>query len=245
MARQRSRRSLLPPILGGLILVIVAIAAIVWFVVIPDDDDPVDDLAEGVGSGEVVDAAELDGRWIVVPGPSSEDGDGEGEGTFAGYLVKEVFVAGAREVIATGRSPAVTGSVRVEDGTVEEISMTVDVTMLTSDEGRRDNQIRQRGLETDRYPEAAFESTEPIELPGDLVDGEVSTVTITGDLTLHGVTRPVTTDLDVRPLGDRFTILARVPIDFADFDIEAPSIGGFVTVADDGEIELRVNLARE
>lgn len=233
----RPPRIRLAAVLVGVLAVVIATGAIVWFFVLPDDDDPVADLADDAGTGEAVDVTTLDGTWTVVPGPS-------GEGTFAGYLVDEVFASGLREATAAGRTADVEGELVVLDGTVTTASITVDMTTLTSDEGRRDAQIRERGIETDRFPEATFELTEPIPLPDDLADGAVATVSATGDLTLHGVTRSITTDLDVRPLGSEFTVLARVPIDFADHDIEAPSIGGFVEVRDEGRIELRVNFGR-
>lgn len=233
-ARSRSRIPLIAAIVTA---VLIAIAAVVWFWVLPDDDEPVADLREDAGDGAVVDATDLDGTWSVVPGPA-------GEGTFAGYLVTEQFAAGAHEVTATGRTPAVEGTLTVENGTVTTGSIDADLTLLTSDEGRRDQQIRERGLETNRFPDASFTLTEPVDLPTDLTDGRVTVLTVTGDLLLHGVTRSVTVDLDVRPLDDEFTLLGRIPIRFADHDIEAPDIAGFVSVADEGQIELRINLAR-
>jgi len=231
------RRSRLPFVIVGVVVVLAAIAAIVWFLVLPEDDDPVADLKESVGSGESVATDDLDGTWRIVAGSGDET-------TFAGYLVEEVFAQGARHVTASGRSTAVTGEATVSGGTVTAVSITVDTTELESDQGRRDNAIRSRGLETDRFPEATFELTEPVELPTGMTDGNVSKATVTGDLTLHGVTRSVTVPLDVRPLGDAFTVLARIPVDFADYDIEAPSVGGFVEVEDNGQIELRINFAR-
>lgn len=231
---RRSRRLLL--ILGGLALVAV-IAAIVVFVVMPDDAPEKEELTDAKdASGEVVETGSLDGTWNVVAG----EGDTE---TYAGYRVEEVFAAGAREVTAIGRTSDVSGSLTVAGEQVTAASITVDVTTLESDEGRRDNAIRDRGLQTNQFPEATFVLTEPIALP-ELKDGIVATVPATGELTLHGVTNPVTVDLSVRPSGDTFTIDASVPVAFADYDIEAPSIGGFVTVEDQGSLEFRISFQR-
>jgi hypothetical protein len=38
-------------------------------------------------------------------------------------------------------------------------------------------------------------------------------------------------------------VAGTAPIDFADFDIEAPSVGGFVTVEENGTLEFRLHLA--
>ena len=35
-------------------------------------------------------------------------------------------------------------------------------------------------------------------------------------------------------------VVGTIPVNFADYDIEAPSVGGFVSVEDEGEIELQL-----
>src|SRR5690625_445067 len=159
-------RSRIVALIVGIAVIAIAAIAFIWFIVLPDDDDPVADLVDDAGTGETVEADDLDGTWSVVPGPS-------GEGTFAGYLVQEVFASGLREATAAGRTDAVDGQLTVADGSVTDASLTVDMTRLTSDEGRRDNQIKERGLETNEFPEATFELTETIPLPDDLADGAV------------------------------------------------------------------------
>lgn len=234
---QTPRRSgKLLAIIGGLALLAVIVAVVV-FVVMPDDAPEKKELTDAKdASGEVVETGSLDGTWTVVAG----SGDTE---TYAGYRVEEVFAAGAREVTAIGQTNDVTGELTVAGEQVTAGTITVDVTTLESDEDRRDNAIRDRGLQTNQFPEATFALTEPITLP-ELKDGIVATVPATGELTLHGVTNPVTVDLSVRPSGDTFTIDASLPVVFADYDIEAPSIGGFVTVKDEGSLEFRISFQR-
>jgi polyisoprenoid-binding protein YceI len=227
-------RSRLPIVLAVVVAVlIVGVGA--FFYLTRDTSDPELALTDSPeGSGETLDAATLDGAWTVVPGP-------DGEATQAGYRVDEVFAAGAREATANGRTGGVEGDLTVADGTVTEASFIVDVSTLTSDEGRRDNAIRDRGLETDTYPEATFELTEPIELP-EIVDGATVEVPATGELTLRDVTNEVTLDLTVRAVGARFAVQGAAPVAFTDYDIEPPNIGGFVTVEDNGSFEFLVNL---
>lgn len=62
-----------------------------------------------------------------------------------------------------------------------------------------------------------------------------------GELTLLGVTQPVTIELTARAVGDTFTVQGAAPIEMADYDIEPPSVGGFVTVSDAGSFEFIVN----
>lgn len=228
-----TQRSRLPLILGGVVVVAaVAIGAFLWFT--RDTSEPELRLSDDTeGTGEAVDVATLDGTWTVVAGSDDDP-------TVAGYRVKEVFAAGAREVTANGRTSDVTGELTVAGGSVTEGTFTVDMTTLTSDEGRRDGAIKDRGLQTNEFPEGTFELTEPIELP-ELADGDAVETTATGDLTLHGVTQPVTIDLTVRASGDTFTVQGSAPVVMADFDIEPPSVGGFVEVEDTGSFEFVVN----
>lgn len=229
-------RSKLPLVLAAVTAVLIAGVGVFLFLT-RDTSDPELALTDSPeGSGEAVDTGSLDGPWTVVAGPDAE-------ATVAGYRVREVFAAGAREATANGRTPEVSGSLTVEDGTVTEGSFAVDVSTLQSDEGRRDEAIRTRGLETDTYPEATFELTEPVELP-DITDGVTFTVTATGELTLRDRTNPVTLELTVRAVDERFTVQGSAPVAFDDYGIEAPSVGGFVTVEDEGSFEFLVNFER-
>ena len=63
----------------------------------------------------------------------------------------------------------------------------------------RDNIIKSRGLETDAFPTATFELTQPVELPEGIDTAGASVpFSATGNLTLHGVTKAVTLDFDAR-----------------------------------------------
>lgn len=229
-------RSRLLVVLGGVVVVLaVAVGAFLWFT----RDDAPDELQirdDEDASGEEVDAAGLDGTWTVVAG-SGEDA------TVAGYRVQEVFAQGARRSTAAGRTNDVTGTVTVAGGEVTEAGFTVDMTTLTSDESRRDNRVRSSGIETDEFPEATFALTEPVALPT-LAEGRVEALEATGDLTLHGETRSVTLDIEVKASGDAFVVQGDTPILFADYAIDPPNVGGFVEVDDNGSMEFVVNLAR-
>lgn len=175
----------------------------------------------------------ISGEWTVAAS----------ENTFVGYRVDEVL-AGINKT-AVGRSPAVAGTVVVEGTTVTDATFTADLTQLQSDESRRDNRIRTLGLETDTFPEATFTLTEPIDLGAEPVVGEPFTAPATGDLTLHGVTRPVTIDLEARLDADgTVVVIGSLPILFADYDIEKPDVAGFVTTEDNGVLELSLVLER-
>jgi len=61
-------------------------------------------------------------------------------------------------------------------------------------------------------------------------------VEITGDLTMHGVTRPVTFEVTARITGGRLGVLGSIPVVFTDFDIADPSLPA-IRVEPDGLIE--------
>jgi polyisoprenoid-binding protein YceI len=182
-----------------------------------DSDAP----AEGA-SDPVTGGASVEGTWNVTP-----------ESEF-GYRVEEVLFG--VNTTAAGRSNEITGSMTIEGTTVTEASFTVDVGSITSDESRRDSQFRGRIMEVYRYPEATFTLSAPIEIGAVPAAGEQITASATGDLTLHGVTRPVTFDVTAEAGDDRIGVLGNIPVRFADYEIDNPSMSG-ITTEDNGLLE--------
>ena len=76
-------------------------------------------------------------------------------GSFVGYRVRET-VAGVGLNEAVGRTGQVDGTARIERGRIVSARFETDTGTLRSDEARRDDAMRFRGLETDDYPRAAF-----------------------------------------------------------------------------------------
>jgi polyisoprenoid-binding protein YceI len=164
-----------------------------------------------------------------------------GDDTFVGYRVRETFAGVSVAQDAVGRTNDVQGELTVEgESTVTAATVTAGLQALESDEDRRDNAIRSRGIETDRFPESTFALRGPLELPSPPSPGSEVSATASGDLTLHGVTRPVDVPVEARWSGTTIEVVGTIPVNFADYDIEAPSVGGFVSVEDEGEIELQL-----
>ena len=82
-----------------------------------------------------------------------------------------------------------TGTLKIDGTTISDVSVTADLRTLKSDKEMRDNRIHSIGLESDKFPEAKFVLTEPIELAAVPAAGETVKADATGDFTLHGVTR--------------------------------------------------------
>lgn len=189
---------------------------------VPDDGTPTPPAPAG-----------LDGEWIIV-----------GDGTTVGYRIDEVL--GGIEVEAAGRTAAVEGGITLTGTTVSVGSFTVDMATVTSDSSRRDGQFRTRIMTVDQYPTATFTFTEPIDIAeaGAVpADGVAITRTVTGELTLRGVTRTVTFEVSARLDGDRIGILGSIPIRFSDYEIPDPS-NGFAIVKDAGLLEFLLVLER-
>ena len=73
--------------------------------------------------------------------------------------------------------------------------------------------------------------------------GQPFPVTAVGDLTLHGVTRPVEIPLQAQWDGTVIDIAGGVTVTLADYGIEPPS-NSITSVAGAGEIELQVSFTR-
>jgi polyisoprenoid-binding protein YceI len=175
-----------------------------------------------------------DGSWQV-----SDDGS-----SYVGYRVKEqlAFLDSPNE--AVGRSSAVTGTMEVAGDTVEDVRIEADLTRLTSDETRRDNAIRQRGLESERYPTATLELAEPIKLAKAPVEGEEVRGQGKGRLTVHGVTREVDLDLRGRWSGSTIQVVGQLPVRMSDYQIEAPRFGPVVSIEDSAAVDFSLVFER-
>jgi polyisoprenoid-binding protein YceI len=181
------------------------------------------------GVAPVPASGSLDGTWSIAAGSKVQ------------YRVQEVLNGQDNE--ATGTSTGVTGEFALAGTTIDSASFTVDMKTFSSGESQRDNQFRNRIMETSQFPTATFVLTSPITLdaiPDDLV--EIS-IKATGNLTLHGTTKQLTIDMKARRNGAQIELNGTVLVTFSDYGINNPS-GGPAQVGDDGEMEFLLLLAR-
>jgi polyisoprenoid-binding protein YceI len=180
-------------------------------------------------SAPAVEASGIDGVWNVSAGSS------------AGYRAKEVLLG--QDTEATGRTDQVTGSMEISGTTVTTGSFEVDMASVTSDESRRDSAYRGRIMNVDQFPTSTFVLTEPIELGAVPAEGTAIHPQATGDITIHGVTKTVTIDLDAQLLGGNIEVVGKLPVKWSDYGIDDPS-GGPATVTDNGAMEFKLVLSR-
>ena len=109
------------------------------------------------------------------------------------------------------------GSLTLDDTTITDVEIEVDMTTLQSDDSDRDGQMERQGLQTSQFPTASFELTTPIELDQLPAEGTEITVEAVGDLTLHGVTKQVTIPLQATLQDGVIVVTGSLDVQFADF----------------------------
>ena len=166
------------------------------------------------------------GTWTIDPAHSD-----------VSFTVRHMMVSKIR-----GSFKSFDGEIVVADDlTTSSVNATIDINSFDTGNADRDAHIRSADfLDIERYPTMTFRSTQ-IRLSDDhyLVDG---------DLTLHGVTRPLTLEMEVGgvttdPYGNlRLGLSATTEINRRDFgiDITMPLEAGGVVVGDKVKIALDV-----
>jgi polyisoprenoid-binding protein YceI len=175
-----------------------------------------------ITAGHSIDASKADGNWTVAPG------------SVVGYRVKENLFG--QSATAVGRSSDVTGTVTVDGGNATTATFDVQMKSFHSPESRRDGQFNGRIMSVDQFPTSKFVLSEPVALP---VKG--ASTSAVGDLTLRGVTKPVTMTMTALDCGTYVDVVGSTTIVFDDFSIPAPSVPG-ISVESSGLLEVELKL---
>ena len=152
----------------------------------------------------------LDGVTLPAPGDWNLD---PGH-TTAGFVARHLVISKVR-----GQFTDVAGVVHVaeapEDSSVEVV---IQAASVQTGDGRRDDHLRSPDfLDVERFPTLEFRSTS--------VEGSGERWKVSGDLIIHGVTRPVVLDVEYNgagasPWGTQVASLsARTEIDREDFGL--------------------------
>jgi polyisoprenoid-binding protein YceI len=242
----RRTRKVLLTIVGAAVVVVVAVVALVYFVIFPTSSpkpfslttssstsSPSSSASSQAGASS---AAQLVGRWTV------------GSGSAAGYRVREKLAFLPAESQAVGRTTQVTGSATFTgSGTTVQVthaSFAVDVETLKSDRSMRDEKIREIGLESEKYPTSTFVLATPIVLPARALNGKPVHTSATGALTIHGTTKTVTIPLEMSLSSAEIQAVGSITFPWSEFNMVAPSIGGFVNVTNSATMEFDLHLRR-
>ena len=148
----------------------------------------------------------------------------------ANFAVKHMMVSNVN-----GSLGDVTGKVEVDDKDVtkSKVDVTIDVKGLNTKQTKRDDHLRSPDFfDVEKFPTATFKSTK-------IEKGEGAKLKVTGDLTLHGVTKSIEIPLKAVWNGDTIQVAGGAPVAFSDYDIEPPT-NAIVSVDDNGEFELQL-----
>jgi polyisoprenoid-binding protein YceI len=181
----------------------------------------------------------VDGSWTVDPSIGSFT---DYSSSYAGFRVDEV-VSSIGSATAIGRTPDVSGSLTIDDGSLRAASIEVDLTSIRSDQSRRDPAI-QRALETSDYPTATFTLSRAVALPEGAASGATVSLTAAGDLTIHDVTRSVVLDLQASLIDGVIVAVGSIEVTFTDFGVEMPTAPVVVSVEERGQIEFQLFFTR-
>jgi polyisoprenoid-binding protein YceI len=220
-------------VLAGVVVVILAVGGpFVYIHLIEGPAKPKLSLPSAAGSSKVTapESGGISGTWSVASGSQ------------VGYRVKEVLLG--QSATAVGRTSSVSGAVHIDGTVVTSASFTVDMASVKSDQSQRNAQFDGRIMDVSTYPTATFKLAAPASFGPVPPVGHVVKVLATGWFTLRGDTRKVNLTLSAERLGADVDVLTDVRIVFAEWGISNPSVGGFVTTANVGTLEVLLHLSK-
>jgi polyisoprenoid-binding protein YceI len=185
------------------------------------------------------DSGTLVGAWKVA------------QGSQAGYRVSEQFVGQTSSHDAVARTSDVSGGLTVQQAgsglQATAVKITAALTSLHSVDSvagfnvsNRDRLVSQ-SLDVSQYPDAIFQARS-VELPAGLATGP-QTVTIPGQLTIHGVTRPATVTAQVQVSGSQAQVAGSTSFAMTDFGVSPPQVP-FTSVQPRVTLEFQLSMVK-
>ena len=159
------------------------------------------------------------------------------------FAVKHMMIATVK-----GRFTDVAGTVTIDeaDPAASKVDITINAASLDTREPQRDTHLRSGDFfDVEKYPTLTFRSTR--------IEGNAPEFKLTGDLTIHGVTRPITLDVTHEGRGkdpwggERVGYSATGKLKRSEYGLTwnaALETGGFL-VGDDVKIAVDVELIRQ
>ena len=163
------------------------------------------------------------------------------------YRVREKLMELDMPSDAVGKTSAVQGAIAIApDGSVAtlESKFVVQAGTLKSDHPRRDRYIQNQTLETDSYPSIIFVPTAVRGLASPVPTSGTRAFQLVGNLTIHGVTKPVTWNVKATLNGADVTGNATTTFTFDYFDLDQPNVPVVLSVDDNIVLEYDFHLVR-
>ena len=172
-------------------------------------------------------------------------------GTKASYRSKEQLAGLSFPNDAVGSTETVTGTIVIgADGAVDsaQSKLSVDLRTLKSDQDMRDGYVRNNTLETMKFPYAEFVPKKVQGLPNPIPAPDRATnqagFQLTGDLTIHGVTKEVTFNGYATFSKEMVSGRAWTEFTFADYSLTKPKLARLLSVDDKIGLELEIRMKR-
>ena len=156
-----------------------------------------------------------------------------GEGSEATFTVNEKLAWLDLPNDAVMRTVGIAGTIHL-DGQPSVIEL--DLHSMTSDSDRRDGYVRNRMFPDHRT--ATFTVSDLDDLPDPLPEGEEITRQVQGELSIKGVTKPITFEVQARKDPDKLFVLGRTTFTWDDLELPPPNIPGRIEVKDEVQVEV-------
>jgi polyisoprenoid-binding protein YceI len=237
MATKRRRRLILAAI--GVAVLAVVVALLGPYVYIHFIEGPAPAKLELPTASSTTTSSSARGSATT---PSLQGSWNVGSGSMAGYRVQEVLIG--QNSTAVGRTSKIWGSITIAGSAVTKGTFTADMASVTSDQSERNARFDGSIMDVSQYPTATLTLSSPISLGTIPADGVVEHYNAVGNLDMHGVTKSVSFTLSAERVGSEVDVLADISIPFSEWNIANPSIGGFVTTASTGTLEVLLHLTQ-
>jgi polyisoprenoid-binding protein YceI len=167
------------------------------------------------------------------------------DGNEVRYRIREQLAGFDLPNDAVGATSDVTGGIAF-DGKGQLVpassKFVVNVATLKSDKDRRDGYVRGRVLETSQFPTVELAPTALRGLTLPVPTSGSKTFQLVGNLTVHGVTKPTTWQVDAKFDGTRVSGTAATAFVFSDFGLTQPRVPVVLSVADTIKLEYTFSL---
>lgn len=160
----------------------------------------------------------------------------------ATFTINEVLFGNPNTVV--GETDKVAGQILVnaQDPSKSQVGeIKIDVSTLVTDNDLRNRTLQGRILQTDTAANqyATFVAKSITGLPESIAVGQQASFKITGDLTIHQVTKTVTFDATVKVVSDKqITGTASTTVKYSDFGISVPDVPSVTGLGDTVKLAL-------
>jgi polyisoprenoid-binding protein YceI len=185
----------------------------------------------GVGGAAIFVKSQPSAVPLALPSAAGRPPTGSADGTWdvaagsvVGFRIRETALGFGNDV--TGRTTAVTGTVVITGSRVTSAVFRIGLSAITVG-GKPEPQFAV-SLDTAAYPDATITLAGPARLPAGFADGQTVTAAFPGELTLRGVTRPVTITLSARRDGAAVESAGSLPVASGRWGITLPAGFGFL-----------------